>query len=100
MKIKSMKGKLRKTLAVSGAVLAIAVAAPVFAQYNDGYSGQGYYGGPGESGWGAYDNYHQWHGARWWHRHQIMWFYRYHPEWAAMDSSWLNEDGSEKTQQT
>ena len=31
--------------------------------------------------------------ARWWHRHQIMWFYRYHPEWAVMDSSWLNEDG-------
>ena len=25
--------------------------------------------------------------------HQIMWFYQNHPEWAAMDSSWLNEDG-------
>ena len=22
-----------------------------------------------------------------------MWFYQNHPEWAAMDSSWLNEDG-------
>ena len=104
MKIK-LKNRFKKTIALSGAILAFSIAAPSFAQYGPGpgydgpgnngpgYSGQGYYGGPGEAGWGAYDNGHQWHGARWWHRHDIMWFYRNHPEWAVMDALWLNQDG-------
>ncbi|HEY6306632.1 MAG TPA: hypothetical protein VI488_09275 [Candidatus Angelobacter sp.] len=89
MKIKLIRNKLRKTIVLSGAILAFGMAAPAFAQYgpgpgydgpgpgygNQGYEGPGYYGGPGQEGWGAYDNGHQWHGARWWHQHDIMWFY-------------------------
>ena len=93
MEIKLMKNKLRKTITLSGAILALTIAAPAFAQYGPGYAGPGYYGGPGEAGWGAYDNNHNWHGARWWHQHDIMWFYANHPEWAIMDALWLNEDG-------
>ncbi len=94
MKI-NLKNKLKKTIALSGVILAFGMAAPAFAQYGPGpgYDGPGYYGGPGEAGWGAYDNGRTWRGARWWHQHQIMWFYRHHPEWAVMDSQWLNEDG-------
>ncbi|MGD0120047.1 MAG: hypothetical protein ABSD30_18420, partial [Candidatus Binatus sp.] len=93
MKVKSIKNKLKKTMILSGALLAFAVVTPSFAQYAPGYDGPGYYGGPGQAGWGAYDNEHTWRGARWWHRHDIMWFYEHHPEWAVMDALWLNQDG-------
>ena len=113
MKIKLIKNKLRKTIALSGAIVAFSIAAPSFAQYDNGpgpgydsspgyddsinsgpgYDGPGYYGGPGQAGWGAYDNGRTWRGARWWHRHNIMWFYRNHPEWAVMDALWQNQDG-------
>jgi hypothetical protein len=72
-----MNKRLRNTLTISGAVLALAIAIPALAQYRDSgpdynngpgynnqnYTGQGYYGGPGQSGWGAYDRYHHWRGA-------------------------------------
>src|ERR1035437_673968 len=88
-----MKRWLKNTITLSGAILALAIAIPAFAQYDRGYTGQGYYGGAGEAGWGAYDNNHNWHGARWWHQHYIKWFYATHPEWAVMDPSWRSEDG-------
>jgi hypothetical protein len=81
--------KLKKTLMLGSAIMAFAIAVPALAQYY----GDGYYGGPGQIGWGTYDNNHTWHGARWWHRHYIEWFYATHPEWAAMDTVWLNQDG-------
>jgi hypothetical protein len=84
-----IKNRLTNTLILCGAILALTIVAPAFAQY----SGQGYYGGTGEVGWGAYDNNHRWHGARWWHRHYIEWFYASHPEWAVMDALWLTQDG-------
>lgn len=52
-----LKNKLKKTIALSGVILAFGIAAPAFAQYGPGpgydspgnygpgYSGQGYYGG-------------------------------------------------------
>jgi hypothetical protein len=49
--MKLMKNNLRNTLALLGAILALSIAVPAFAQ---GYAGQGYYGGRGEAGWGAY----------------------------------------------
>ena len=71
MKI-NLKNKLRKTIALSGAIVAFSIAAPSFAQYDNGpgpgydsspgyddsinsgpgYDGPGYYGGPGQAGMG------------------------------------------------
>jgi hypothetical protein len=92
MKMK-LKDRFKKTIGLSGVILALGMAAPAFAQYQHGYNGRSYYGGRGQAGWGAYDRNHHWRGARWWHRHNIEWFYATHPEWAAMDSQWRNEDG-------
>ncbi len=105
MGINLIKKRLKNAITLSGAVLALAIAIPALAQYRDNgpsydnrnynqnYMGQGYYGGPGQSGWGAYDRNHRWRGARWWHKHNIQWFYATHPQWAQMDSSWMDEDG-------
>ena len=53
----NLKNKLKKTIALSGVILAFGIAAPAFAQYgpgpgynNSGYDGPGYYGGPGQEG--------------------------------------------------
>jgi hypothetical protein len=41
--IKEMRNRVGKALSLSGAILVLAIAAPAFAQYDHGYSGQGYY---------------------------------------------------------
>src|SRR5271169_4897138 len=89
-----LKKRLRNTIALSGTVLALAIAAPSFAQYGPGYDGPGYYGGPGQAGWGAYDRYHTWRGARWWHQNNPDFFYANHPNWISWQPSWYNTDGA------
>jgi hypothetical protein len=78
----------KRTLIFCGAILALVIAAPAFAQY----TGQGYYLGLREAGCGAYDNNHRWHDPTWWHRHYVECFYATRQETAVMDGVWLTPD--------
>jgi hypothetical protein len=44
-------------------------------------------------GWGAYDHQHQWRDYSWWHEHDRNWFWKNHPEWAAKNPDWRDNDG-------
>src|SRR5258707_3752374 len=81
---------VKKTPIFCGAILALVIAAPAFAQYT---RQEGYYLGLREAGCGAYDNNHRWHGATWWHRHYIECFYATRQKSAVMDAVWLTPDG-------
>jgi hypothetical protein len=42
--------------------------------------------------YGAYDPYHVWRDAEWWHLHNPGWLYSYHPEWVAAYPGWMRAD--------
>jgi hypothetical protein len=42
--------------------------------------------------YGAYDQYHVWRYADWWHARDPEWMYMHHPEWAGAHAEWLRMD--------
>lgn len=42
--------------------------------------------------YGAYDQYHVWRYADWWHARNPEWVYLHHPEWAGAHAEWLRMD--------
>jgi hypothetical protein len=42
--------------------------------------------------YGAYDQYHVWRYADWWHARNPEWVYLHHPEWAGAHAEWLRAD--------
>ncbi len=80
----------KRTLIFCGAILALVITAPAFAQYT---GQEGYYLRLREAECGAYDNNHRWHDTTWWHRHYIECFYATRQERVVMDAVWLTPEG-------